>query len=112
MDQYFAVRTIRQKLRTLFRYMPNNANDTLVQVREIDKLLRNLEETTIDHASILHDQPSLFWDNPRPFLGIHNWSTHARDIADQRAGAAATLSNVLCTALDEDGVRRYQLEQE
>jgi hypothetical protein len=71
-----------------------------------------LEDVSIDQASIFHEQPALYCDNPHLFLGVQDWAEYAMNVADQQAGEAVTISNTLHTALDKHGIRRYEVKQD
>lgn len=97
MERFFAVRLIRGKVRELIGLLPDNGNDMVLKVQAIDKAVRDLMNLTIHQAAKLYEQPALYWDNPHIFSGVQDWAEYAMNVADQRAGVAATISNSMRT---------------
>jgi hypothetical protein len=93
MDLHFAIRSINQKLSDLFKLPGQIPGVSLHKVRDIQKDLYDLQNSSFNQASHFRSTSVSFVDNHSRFSNIEEWSMHATNAADQRAGAAALITN-------------------
>ena len=90
---HFSIRDVQKELGTLFTTLVNDTQKTLWI--KINKDLKKIQESAIDHTSFLHKHPNTSLGVPQTFSGLQDWISDLTDIANLHREAADTIKKIV-----------------